>query len=873
MKIKITGILGKVIEQTNATKNKIKFRISPILFIRSRVKMIVWELFTVIKVKGSGGMNAWVKKGNLQILKIHLRAIFFIFIFIFILGVFLYGVIIYYGGAIISWDLRSQMTEVTKITGEILNILNIFLYRLFIGCFIGYVISYFRYKYLIQKRLDKGGRPINRGHSNNDVNKNEEYGISIIISVIIVLLLNLLANFGFNFINYPIYCDDIKVIDPTVDPTVNVNNKVDDTNYQFSISKNFVKEGFDSIFRTISESLPELIGTFGGAKIGAAVVKSSTKLPPVHRAILGVVSGGAAALALGLGGTAVKNVRKNSEFGGGDDLIVKIPRASFDEWVKSESGKEELVKKTAEKIVEFNKSNSTGGTGLSSETGVSGSTSESLNNATNQIDWGGGDGGNFIPSLLDENLSPLEIIINCEMLINIMLLFHIVLLVLILIQKYNIKMVTYSNTGFISIILKKYNFNKLQNFITKIGKISDKYLSFLILINVLIIVFYILINIFINIELSRNLSEYIYVYNMFQFKKSVLIFGFNNKFKYSPLLVWNKIKNKFVNRFEQRLYSFFSKVNCNSNSNSYSNSSNDVNNVTEKNIAKEISKSQENSYSSFSNAKGIVKGAAQGVVEGIGNVIHAVIGGMVGASLGASIIKASGKLPPVQKAALGVATAVAGWIGVTIGTGLGREFVKNVSKTKEVGSSESSGSGSNVSASKGVYGYIYIFSVLEDELSPLQMILNYELISCILIFVHIIIIILILLHKKFFNSGLKFISKLFSPKTVEKYEKFKKMTENLGNSYLKILIIINVIFILLNLFIITFVNVELSNNIDAYILVHLKMKENVSMLLLVKSNFSTNNNKKEKFKNFNLRSRTKKLRIVLKSKLKMVKNI
>lgn len=102
VKIKITGILGKVIEQTNATKNKIKFRISPILFIRSRVKMIVWELFTVIKVKGSGGMNAWVKKGNLQILKIHLRAIFFIFIFIFILGVFLYGVIIYYGGAIIS---------------------------------------------------------------------------------------------------------------------------------------------------------------------------------------------------------------------------------------------------------------------------------------------------------------------------------------------------------------------------------------------------------------------------------------------------------------------------------------------------------------------------------------------------------------------------------------------------------------------------------------------------------------------------------------------------------------------------------------------------------------------------------------------------
>ena len=65
--------------------------------------------------------------------------------------------------------------------------------------------------------------------------------------------------------------------------------------------------------------------------------------------------------------------------------------------------------------------------------------------------------------------------------------------------------------GFIIIILNNYNLNKLQNFITKIGKISDKYLSFLILINVLIIVCYVLLNICINIELIRNLYEYIYV--------------------------------------------------------------------------------------------------------------------------------------------------------------------------------------------------------------------------------------------------------------------------------------------------------------------------------------------------------------------------
>jgi len=313
----------------------------------------------------------------------------------------------------------------------------------------------------------------------------------------------------------------------------------------------------------------------------------------------------------------------------------------------------------------------------------------------------------------------------------------------------------------------------------------------------------------------------------------------------------------------------------NSNSSSSSSNTNTITNTntnTTTNSSSNSSESQENVYTStISIAKGMIKEAAQGITEGIVSVVPAVIGGMAGTSLGSTVIKASGKLPPAQKAALGVATAVAGGVGITIGTGLGREYVKAVCEGKNVGSSESSGSGSNVGGSKGVDGYIP--SILEDELSPLQMILNYELLSCILIFVHIIIIILIQLHKKFFNSGLKIISKLFSPKTIEKYEKFKKMTENLGNNYLKLLIIINVIFMLLNLFIITFVNVELSNNIDTYILVHLKMKENVSMLLLVKSNFSTNNNKKEKFKNFNLRSRTKKLRIVLKSKLKMVKNI
>lgn len=77
-------------------------------------------------------------------------------------------------------------------------------------------------------------------------------------------------------------------------------------------------------------------------------------------------------------------------------------------------------------------------------------------------------------------------------------------------------------------------------------------------------------------------------------------------------------------------------------------------------------------------AKGLIKEAVQGAVEGIGNAVPTLIGGMAGASLGSAIIKSAWKLPPVQKAALGVATAVIGGLGVTVATGLVKEAVKNL---------------------------------------------------------------------------------------------------------------------------------------------------------------------------------------------------
>lgn len=110
------------------------------------------------------------------------------------------------------------------------------------------------------------------------------------------------------------------------------------------------------------------------------------------------------------------------------------------------------------------------------------------------------------------------------------------------------------------------------------------------------------------------------------------------------------------------------------------------------------------------------------------------------------------------------------------------------------------------------------------------------------------------MHKLYISFGLKIISKLLSKKTAEKYEKFKEMIEKIGSKYLIILFIINVLFILFYIFILIYANVELSNNIDDYIKVHLEMKKGFIVLLLVKSNFIVKN-KMEKFKYFNVLSK------------------
>jgi hypothetical protein len=421
-----------------------------------------------------------------------------------------------------------------------------YIYKVFMGYILGYFIVYYMNRKYSKLKWDKG-----------ENNKNV-HNISILITVIVIFLLNIVVYLCIGLLPI-VYSDDIDEI--IVSDTKNSNIENDDKNYQFSVSKKFVKEGFDSVFKVLSESLPEIIGGLGGAKIGGSIIKGTPHLPPGKRAALGIVTAGAGAICIGLGGVLVRNFRKNKEYVGDDDLIVKIPRASFEKIVKGETGKDEFVQTTARKLVEFESTNnggSAGGTSSSTSTssgsgsggGISSSTSSgtgsgNLSNATDKVDLGGGDGSNFIPSLLDGDLSPLEVILNCEILINIMILVHIIILVLVLIEKFNVKIIKNSSVGFISKYLNKYKLNKVENFINKLGELTNKYLSLLIILNVIIIIFYICLNVYVNIELSNNLNEYISVYNKFHIKEGGILF----------LLLNCKIKCKYVNRLEKRLFS------------------------------------------------------------------------------------------------------------------------------------------------------------------------------------------------------------------------------------------------------------------------------------------------------------------------------
>jgi hypothetical protein len=124
----------------------------------------------------------------------------------------------------------------------------------------------------------------------------------------------------------------------------------DDKSYHFSISKKFVKDGMESVLTVLSDSLPEIISGLGGAKIGSATIKGTSKLPQVQRGVLGVLTGGAGAIALGFWGSLVINIIKNTEIGNDeDDIIVKVPKSSLKKILTDDTGKEDFLQKRLKK--------------------------------------------------------------------------------------------------------------------------------------------------------------------------------------------------------------------------------------------------------------------------------------------------------------------------------------------------------------------------------------------------------------------------------------------------------------------------------------------------------------------------------------------
>jgi hypothetical protein len=182
---------------------------------------------------------------------------------------------------------------------------------------------------------------------------------------------------------------------------------------------------------------------------------------------------------------------------------------------------------------------------------------------------------------------------------------------------------------------------------------------------------------------------------------------------------------------------FFDSTDGESNNNVDSNKSNQSASAN-KNVKDE-------SYSMSANVgKGVITEGVAGAIEGISNAITVIVGGMAGSSLGVAALKASKSLPPVHKAAVGVGTAIATSLGVTTSTAVAKELVKNISNNKEEANPLSVPTISNNKTGSGDSGKDGLIpSVLETELSPLQMILNYEVILGVLILVHMCLLILI----------------------------------------------------------------------------------------------------------------------------------
>ena len=282
--------------------------------------------------------------------------------------------------------------------------------------------------------------------------------------------------------------------------------------------------------------------------------------------------------------------------------------------------------------------------------------------------------------------------------------------------------------------------------------------------------------------------------------------------------------------------------NSNSNSNSNSGGNNDNNNTDKENDRIELAL--------FNILYHLLKDM---IIETVEIIIVGIISGGAGVKIYNSIIKICCRLPMVQRVVIGVASVGLTTLGVSAGCVIGLEAINKIFRKNNIEINISGGG--NISSSKdgneSNVKDLIIPSILEEEVSPWQIILNFEILFCVLMLLFIGITILIWLHKLYINSGLNIISKVFSKKIADIYERFKRKIDKIRRAYLIILVIITVIAFLFYIFVNIFVNVDISNNIDDSIDILIRMKKSIILLLSLKSNFNvyTNNMEPNKYLN------------------------
>jgi len=249
------------------------------------------------------------------------------------------------------------------------------------------------------------------------------------------------------------------------------------------------------------------------------------------------------------------------------------------------------------------------------------------------------------------------------------------------------------------------------------------------------------------------------------------------------------------------------------------------------------------------------KTVKQGLIEAIPSYGATAAGG----SLGTAIIKGTNSLPPVQRALLGIGTAVAGTVAIKSGMLAlddlrNKDKINNLEELKIVKEMIDIDKAKNLDNSEKIKDIIDkskdIGSALENEefnnliRNPLEGLLNNMLTFNFLILVVIFIILMLLLNKFIIkkNSSIiifivnKFIyDKLKNKKyIVELLERIIKKTHNLSDKFIVIFFTINSILLISMVLFNIYLNVELVNNLDDYvkIYVYLKNIDKSSILLL-----------------------------------------